>query len=188
MKRLETDRAMLRRGIERQDAAQTENVKKNDAGIKADDISVGMRVEIVSSGFKGTVTNLPDSKGNLSVQCGIINYKTNVKDLIPAEDEEPEKKKSGSSGMRGLSRAMTISPELNIIGHTVDDAIAKLDEYLDDAYMSHLGEVRIVHGKGTGKLRDAVQRELKKIKYVKSFRQGEYGEGDAGVTVVKLKQ
>lgn len=186
VKKLETDRAMLRRGIERQNPVRSADAEH--AGIGADDITIGMSVEIVSSGFKGTVSTLPDSKGNLSVQCGIINYKTNVKDLVPAEISEPDKKKKETSGMRGLSHARTISTELNIIGLTVDDALAKVGDYLDDAYMSHLSEVRIVHGKGTGKLRDAVQHELKRIKYVKSFRLGEYGEGDAGVTVVKLKQ
>lgn len=186
VKKLETDRAMLRRGIERQDPVRTVNVE--NAGIRAGDIKIGMSVEIVSSGFKGTVSTLPDSKGNLSVLCGIINYKTNVKDLIPVEISKSDKKKKETSGIRGLSHAKTISTELNIIGLTVDDALAKVGDYLDDAYMSHLSEVRIVHGKGTGKLRDAVQRELKRIKYVKSFRLGEYGEGDAGVTVVKLKQ
>ena len=186
VKKLERDRAMLRRGIERQDVVQKE--KSGSVGIAAKDITVGMSVEIVSSGFKGTITTLPDSKGNLSVLCGIINYKTNIRDLMPAETEEPVRKQPVSSGMRGLAHSKTISTEINIIGLTVDEGLARLGEYLDDAYMSHLNEVRVVHGKGTGKLRDAVQRELKKIKYVKSFRSGEYGEGDAGVTVVKLKQ
>ncbi len=186
VKKLEADRAMLRRGIERQDVRQKD--KTEHIGMEAGEITVGMGVEIASTGFKGTIAALPDGKGNVSVQCGIMNYKTNISDLVPAETEVPAKDKKRASGMRGLSHAQTISPELNIIGLTVDDGLARLWEYLDDAYMSHLGEVRIVHGKGTGKLRDAVQRELKKIKYVKSFRQGEYGEGDAGVTIVKLKQ
>lgn len=185
VRKLEADRAMLRRGIERQDSP---GIKETEpAGIKAQDIAIGMNVEIVSSGFRGTVTTMPDAKGNLSVLCGIINYKTNLKDLRPTEAEKPVKKKMNVSGISGLSHAKTISTELNIIGMTVDDGIARMEDYLDDAYMSHLSEVRIVHGKGTGKLRDAVQRELRKVKYVKSFRQGEYGEGDAGVTIVKFK-
>ena len=176
---------MLRRGIERQDSPKKE--REAGAGIEAKDVKPGMEVEIVSSGFRGTVSTLPDGKGNLSVLCGIINYKTNIKDLIPVKTQRKGKNKPDGSGMRGLSHAMTISSELNIIGLTVDEGLARLGEYLDDAYMSHLSEVRIVHGKGTGKLRDAVQRELKKIKYVRSYRSGEYGEGDAGVTIVKLK-
>ena len=184
VKKLEADRAMLRRGIERQDAEKPEKVK--NSGIREQDIALGMSVEIVSSGFRGNVLTKPDSKGNLTVQCGIMNYKTNISDLKPAESEN--KAKQRSSGMKGLSHAKSIPTELNIIGLTVDEGLAKMAEYLDDAYMSHLVEVRIVHGKGTGKLRDAVQRELKKVKYVKSYRTGEYGEGDAGVTVVKFKQ
>ncbi len=185
VKKLENDRAMLRRGIERQDSPKKE--REAGAGIEAKDVKPGMEVEIVSSGFRGTVSTLPDGKGNLSVLCGIINYKTNIKDLIPVKTQKKGKNKPDGSGMRGLSHAMTISSELNIIGLTVDEGLARLGEYLDDAYMSHLSEVRIVHGKGTGKLREAVQRELKKIKYVRSYRSGEYGEGDAGVTIVKLK-
>lgn len=184
VKKLEADRAMLRRGIERQDAEKPEKVK--NSGIREQDIALGMSVEIVSSGFRGNVLTKPDSKGNLTVQCGIMNYKTNISDLKPAESEN--KAKPRSSGMKGLSHAKSIPTELNIIGLTVDEGLAKMAEYLDDAYMSRLAEVRIVHGKGTGKLRDAVQRELKKVKYVKSYRTGEYGEGDAGVTVVKFKQ
>lgn len=185
IKKLEADRAMLRRGIERQDISGIKET--GNSGIEAQDIAIGMSVEIVSSGFRGTVTTIPDAKGNLSVLCGIINYKANIKDLRPAESEKPEKKKAYVSGISSLSHAKTISTELNIIGMNVDDGLAKMGDYLDDAYMSHLSEVRIVHGKGTGKLRDAVQRELRKVKYVKSFRQGEYGEGDAGVTIVKFK-
>ncbi|MBQ9605991.1 MAG: endonuclease MutS2 [Lachnospiraceae bacterium] len=186
VKKLEADRAMLRRGLERQESPVH---KKNPetAGLDAKDIKPGMAVEIVSSGFKGTVAALPDAKGNLTVQCGIINYNTNIKDLILAATDSKSKPEVKVSRTAHLSHAQTISTELNIIGLTVDEGLAKMWEYLDDAYMSHLGEVRIVHGKGTGKLRDAVQKELKKIKYVKSFRRGEYGEGDAGVTIVTLK-
>lgn len=186
VKKLEADRAMLRRGIERH-ASGEKKPRPEKTGIEAKDIRTGMGVEIVSSGFKGTVTSLPDGKGNVSVLCGIINYKANIKDLIPADTGEKRKQKVHTGGMARLSHARTISTELNIIGLTVDEGLAKLWDYLDDAYMSHLGEVRIVHGKGTGKLREAVQTELKKIKYVKSFRTGEYGEGDAGVTIVTFK-
>ena len=186
VKKLEADRAMLRRGMERQESRKNKP-EPEAVGIEAKDIKTGMGVEIVSSGFKGKVTSLPDGKGNVSVLCGIINYKANIKDLIPADTGEKQKPKVKSSGTARLSHAQTIQTELNIIGLTVDEGLAKLWDYLDDAYMSHLSEVRIVHGKGTGKLREAVQRELKKIKYVKSFRAGEYGEGDAGVTIVAFK-
>ncbi len=185
VKKLEAGRAMLRRGMERQEAVEKPG---QISGMDINDISLGMEVEIVSSGFKGSVTTLPDSKGNLSVQCGIINYKANVSDLIPAEpSEKSSKKEKGVQRKANLSHAQTISTEINIIGCTVDEGLAKMADYLDDAYMSHLTEVRIVHGKGTGKLREAVQRELKKIKYIKSFRTGEYGEGDAGVTIAVFR-
>ncbi|MCR5774784.1 MAG: endonuclease MutS2 [Lachnospiraceae bacterium] len=184
VKKLEADRAMLRRGMERHDTAGEQRPKS--AGIDPGQIKAGMEVEIVSTGFKGMVTTLPDSRGNLSVQCGIINYKTNVNDLVPTVIDKPSGTKGSITRTSHLSHAQTMSSELNIIGLTVDEGIARLTDYLDDAYMSHMSEVRIVHGKGTGKLRDAVARELKKIKYVKSYRAGEYGEGDAGVTIVKL--
>ena len=151
----------------------------------ASEISKGMGVEIVSSGFKGRVESLPDGRGNLTVQCGIIKYRTNISDLIPADVGDDEKK--DRTPMKNLSHASTISSELNIIGCTVDEGLARMADYLDDAYVSHLSEVRIVHGKGTGKLRSAVCDQLKKIRYVSDFRSGEYGEGDAGVTIVKFK-
>ena len=184
VKKLEAGRAMLRRGMSRQEAVEEE---KPVSGIDVKDIRMGMGVEIVSSGFKGTVASMPDAKGNLTVLCGIIKYKTNTRELIPAELDAPKKNKIRSGSSSHLSHASTISTELNIIGCTVDEGLARLSEYLDDAYMSHLFEVRIVHGKGTGKLREAVQRALKNTKYVKSFRTGEYGEGDAGVTIATLK-
>ena len=189
IRRLEADRTKLRDAIGRN--SQTDKPRK-PSGIDPKDISVGMDVEIVSSGFKGTVSTLPDNKGNLVVLCGIIKYKTNCSDLVPTVIRDPFDKKSRSrsssgSSLSGLSHAMTISPELNIIGSTTAEGIARLDKYLDEAYMSHLGEVRIVHGKGTGALRNAVREELRAIQYVKDFRSGEYGEGDAGVTIVTFR-
>ena len=184
VKKLEADRAMLRRGLKR--VEEKDEVKK-PSGMDASDITLGMDVEIASSGFKGTVGTLPDSRGNLSVLCGIMTYKTNIRDLIPAAPREDKGNKKLSRSSSSLSHAGTIATELNIIGCTVDEGIARMTDYLDDAYMSHLHQVRIVHGKGTGKLREAVNRELKKIKYVASARSGEYGEGDAGVTVVTFK-
>ncbi len=87
-----------------------------------------------------------------------------------------------------MSKSFSISPEISLLGKTVDEALSELDKYLDDAYLAHLTTVRVVHGKGTGALRKAVQNHLKRIKYVKSFRLGEYGEGDAGVTIVTFKE
>lgn len=150
----------------------------------------GDSVKILSMGLKGTVSTLPDAKGNLFVQCGIMRSQVNVKDLVLIDDDtlpviKPTSK--GGSGKMNMSRSLSISSEINLLGHTTDEAIAKLDKYLDDAYLSHLPSVRVVHGKGTGALRSAVHNHLKRLKYVKEYRLGEYGEGDAGVTIVTFK-
>ncbi len=149
----------------------------------------GDAVKILSMGLKGTVSSLPDAKGGLFVQCGIIRTQTNVKDLVYLEEgavSTPAPQRSGSSRMK-MSKAMSISAEINLLGKTVDEAIPELDKYLDDAYLAHLPSVRVVHGKGTGALRNAVHGHLKRLKYVKEYRLGEYGEGDAGVTIVTFK-
>ena len=141
-------------------------------------------------GLKGTVSSLPDAKGNLFVQCGIIRSSVNVNDLVLLADNDTASQKSAvrtSGGKMKMSKTMTISPEINLLGKTCDEAISVLDKYLDDAYLSHLSSVRVVHGKGTGALRNAVHTHLKRLKYVKEFRLGEFGEGDAGVTIVTFK-
>ena len=154
------------------------------------DICIGDNIKVISSGFTGTISSLPDKKGNLFVQCGIIRSQVNIKDLQLIQ-EEPEKKpvlQRTNTGNIKMSKSFGISPEINLLGSTVDEALAKLDKYLDDAYLAHLGSVRIVHGKGTGALRTAVHQYLKRASYVKSFRLGEHGEGDAGVTIAEFKQ
>ena len=153
------------------------------------DIRVGDSIKVISSGFTGTISSLPDKKGNVFVQCGIIRSQVNIKDLQLIQ-EEPEKKpilQRTNTGNIKMSKSFGISPEINLLGSTVDEAISKLDKYLDDAYLAHLGSVRIVHGKGTGALRTAVHQYLKRASYVKSFRLGEHGEGDAGVTIAEFK-
>ena len=153
----------------------------------------GDAVKIVSMGLTGTVSTLPDAKGALFVQCGIIRTHTNVKDLIYVQEETvttPKLQRSGGgdrSGKMKMSKTMSISTEINLLGKTVDEALALLDKYLDDAYLAHLPSVRVVHGKGTGALRNAVHGHLKRLKYVKEYRLGEYGEGDSGVTIVTFK-
>ncbi len=153
----------------------------------------GDAVKIVSMGLTGTVSTLPDAKGALFVQCGIIRTHTNVKDLIYVQEETvttPKLQRSGGgdrSGKMKMSKTMSVSTEINLLGKTVDEALALLDKYLDDAYLAHLPSVRVVHGKGTGALRNAVHGHLKRLKYVKEYRLGEYGEGDSGVTIVTFK-
>lgn len=161
--------------------------------LKADKLRLGDDVKVLSMGLKGIVNSLPDNKGFLFVQCGIIRSKVHISDLELIEEDsvlnKKDKKyqKTGISQLK-MSKSYSISPEINLLGKTVDEAISELDKYLDDAYLSHLSSVRIVHGKGTGALRQAVTSHLKRLKYIKSFRQGEYGEGDAGVTIAEFKE
>lgn len=195
IRELEEKRKKVRDRIEEKNAKLSFNAKKsagNNTGRKPIDpkkLKKGDGVKILSMGLKGTVSSLPDAKGNLFVQCGIIRSQVNVNDLILIEEDSPVSGKMARSGISGmkLSKAATISPEINLLGKTVDEALAALDKYLDDAYLSHLSSVRVVHGKGTGALRSAVHSHLKRLKYVKEFRLGEYGEGDAGVTIVTFK-
>ena len=140
--------------------------------------------------LKGTVHSLPNAKGNLQVQMGILRSVVNINDLILLDEEDSpssKKYKNTGAGKIKMSKSASISPEINLIGKTADEAITLLDKYLDDAYIAHLSSVRIVHGKGAGILRQAVQKHLKRQKYIKSFRLGEFGEGDSGVTIAVFK-
>ena len=153
-------------------------------------LRIGDSVKVLSMNLKGTVHTLPNAKGDLYVQMGILRSLVNIKDLVLIdEDASPIAKKYGgsSSGKIKMSKSASVSTEINLIGMTVDEAIAHLDKYLDDAYLAHLPSVRIVHGKGTGALRNAVQAHLRKQKYVKSFHAGAAGEGDAGVTIAEFE-
>ena len=159
--------------------------------LKESQLKLGESVKIVSMGLKGTISSKPDKDGNLFVQCGIMKTKANIRDLVLIGDEDPKAamkkfygRNTSGGGKMDLSKASTIRTEINLIGKNSDDAVAALDKYLDDAYMSHLNNVRVVHGKGTGALRQAVHQHLKGVPYVKSFKLGEFGEGDAGVTIV----
>ncbi len=158
-------------------------------GLDPKKLKKGDMVKIVSMGLKGTVSTLPDAKGALFVQCGIIRTQTNVKDLVLLNENStsaPALQRSGAGKMK-MSKSLSVSTEINLLGKTVDEALPALDKYLDDAYLAHLPSVRVVHGKGTGALRSAVHNHLKRLKYVKDFRLGEYGEGDAGVTIVTFQ-
>ncbi len=149
----------------------------------------GDSVRIVSLGLKGIVNTLPDQKGNLYVMCGIMKTKTNVNDLVYSQEEEittPNLSRTGSGTIR-MNKSMSVSGEINLLGRTVDEALSELEKYLDDAYIAHKPSVRVVHGKGTGALRTAVHNYLRKQKIVADYRLGEYGEGDAGVTIVTFK-
>ncbi|MBO5459632.1 MAG: endonuclease MutS2 [Lachnospira sp.] len=163
---------------------------------KAHDISefkAGMHVRVLSMNLIGTVTAKPNAKGEITVQMGSLSTKTKINNLEILENyKDPDENKntskvSGGSSRIKMSKSASISPEINLLGLTVDEAVAKLDKYLDDAYISHVPQVRIVHGKGTGALRNGVTAYLRGIPYIKSFRLGEIGEGDTGVTIVDFK-
>lgn len=166
---------------------QTKPAKKKTS--KAEDFHIGDAVRVLSLNLNGTVSTLPNAKGDLFVQMGILRSQINIKDLERLDEPVitgPNLTKT-SSGKIKMSKTSTISPEINLIGKTSDEALSELDKYLDDAYLSHLSQVRVVHGKGTGALRQAVHTHLKRQKYIKSFHLGAFGEGDAGVTIVEFK-
>jgi DNA mismatch repair protein MutS2 len=166
-------------------------VKHSNNKIKPSDLHIGDKVKVSSMNLTGTIHSLPDKKGDITVSMGIMQTKVKLDDieLIPEEDTakrfRKEKRQSSSYSFTGGSAA-TISPEIKLIGLTVNEAISRLDKYLDEAYVSHLKSVRIVHGKGTGALRKAVHDYLDNSAYVKKYSDASYGEGDSGVTVAEL--
>ena len=190
IKEMEATRQKLRGKLSDTEKKMSATKKGPVASTKAADLHIGDMVKILSMNLKGTVSTMPDAKGNLFVQAGIIRTKTSLSDIILVAD--PTSTGSGISQMTGsgkikMQKSASIKPEINLLGRTVDEALAELDKYLDDAYLSHLPSVRVVHGKGTGALRKGVHNYLKKLKYVSSFQLGEFGEGDAGVTIVTFK-
>ena len=193
IKELEKKRRKVRDKINEKNGklALGNNQKKpaNQKTVDPKKLKKGDSVKIISMNLKGIVNTLPDARGNLFVQCGIMRMQTNINDLVPVKEETitaPALQRTNTGKLK-MSKSFSVSSEINLLGCTVDEAIAKLDKYLDDAYLAHLPSVRVVHGKGTGALRSAVQSHLKRLKYVKEYRLGEYGEGDAGVTIVTFK-
>ena len=191
IKDLEKSRQKVRDKIsEKNEKLTLKNDKPTHKVLKPTQIRPGDSVKVVSMGLKGTVSSLPDKNGKLFVQCGIIRSKVSLNDLVLIEEEtiNTGKMQRSSSGKLKMSKSYSISTEINLLGRTVDEALSELDKYLDDAYLAHLPSVRVVHGKGTGALRNAVHNYLRKNRVVKSYRLGEYGEGDAGVTIVEFKE
>lgn len=165
-------------------------VQKPARQLTAKDIHPGDSVKVLSMNLKGTVSSRPDSRGYLFVQMGIIRSKVHLSDLELLDEpviNSPTLQKTGAGKIR-MSKSASVSTEINLLGKTVDEAVAELDKYLDDAYIAHLKSVRVVHGKGTGALRKGVHDYLRRQKHVASFRLGEFGEGDAGVTIVEFKK
>jgi DNA mismatch repair protein MutS2 len=194
MKDMERERTALREEIgRRQDKAADRKKSQQQANHQAPKkLRVGDRVKVLSMNLTGTVHTLPDAKGNLFVQMGILRSQVNVKDLVLIDenaDVKAAKKKyerTGSGSIK-MSKSASISPEIKLIGLTVDEALAKLDKYLDDALLAHMSSVRIVHGKGTGALRNAVHGHLRQLSYIDNYHLAEFGEGDAGVTIAEFK-
>ena len=188
VKDMEAERARLREKIKENDSRTAKAAPKPKKKLKAAALHIGDRVRVLSLNLEGTVSTLPNPKGDLFVQMGILRSQVNINDLeYIGEAENLQKGMTTGGGKLRMSKSAAVSTEINLIGMTVDEAIAHLDKYLDDAYLAHVPSVRIVHGKGTGALRTAVHQYLKRYKHVKSFRLGTFGEGDAGVTIAEFK-
>lgn len=188
-KEMEQERSKLRGKMNDLEKNMTMKQKEVSNHKIPKNLRIGDSVKVLSMNLKGTVHTLPNDKGDLYVQMGILRSLVNIKDLALIEDAPAfgNKKKSTGAGKLKMSKSASISTEINLIGKTTDEAVALLDKYLDDAYLAHMPSVRVVHGKGTGALRKAVHGHLKRLKYVDSFRLGEFGEGDSGVTIVTFK-
>ena len=188
VKDMEAERARLREKIKENDSRTAKSAPKPKKKLKAAALHIGDRIRVLSLNLEGTVSTLPNPKGDLFVQMGILRSQVNINDLeYIGEAENLQKGMTTGGGKLRMSKSAAVSTEINLIGMTVDEAIAHLDKYLDDAYLAHVPNVRIVHGKGTGALRTAVHQYLKRCKHVKTFRLGTFGEGDAGVTIAEFK-
>ena len=164
--------------------------QKQKSTLRPQDLSLGDSVKVMSLNVKGTVSSKPDSKGMLFVQMGILRSKVHISDLQLIDEPVitgPALSRTGAGKIK-MNKSASVRTEINLLGKTVDEAVSELDKYLDDAYLAHLSSVRIVHGKGTGALRKGVHNYLKRLKYVQDFHLAEFGEGDAGVTIVEFKK
>lgn len=187
---MEKERERLRKKMKENTASSSLKVQKQKKAYKPTDFKLGESVKVLSMNLTGTISSLPDSRGNVTVQMGILRSQVHISDLEIIEQANPYAPKSfkrTSKGKMKMSKSLSVSPEINLLGKTVDEAVSELDKYLDDALLSHLSTVRVVHGKGTGALRKGIHEFLRRQKHVKSYRLGEFGEGDAGVTIVELK-
>ena len=187
---MERERERLRKKIASTNSKMALETQKPAKQHKPSDFKLGESVKVLSMNLTGTITSLPDAKGNVSVQMGIFNSQVNISDLEIIQEKTSYTAKNmqrTNQGKLKMGKSYSVRPEINLLGKTVDEAIAELDKYLDDAYLAHLSPVRIVHGKGTGALRAGVHNYLKRQKHVKSYHLAAFGEGDAGVTIVEFK-
>ena len=212
-KELEAEREKLREQLKKTDDKLAVKAKGPSQPISPKKIKIGDGVKVLSMGLKGTVSSLPNAKGDLFVQMGILRSQVNIRDLELLKEDDisatlgdgsslhmggsgsrggkniwaPAKGRGTGSGQIKMSKSASVSTEVNLIGMTVDEAMPVMEKYLDDAYLAHMPSVRVVHGRGTGALKNAVHKRLRQLKYVKDFRLGEFGEGDSGVTIVTFK-
>ena len=191
IKEMENKRQNLRKKMNKVESNMSKKEKKITGNLKPSDLHLGDGVKVLSLNLKGTVSTLPDAKGYLLVQMGIMRSKIHISDLVLLQEETvisaPNMQRT-SAGKIKMSKSSSVGIEINLLGRTVDEAIAELDKYLDDAYLAHIPSVRVVHGKGTGALRKGIHNYLRRVKYVSSFHLAEFGEGDAGVTIVNFKK
>lgn len=212
-KELEAERTKLREQLKKTDEKLAVKAKGPSQPISPKKLKIGDGVKVLSMNLKGTVSSLPNAKGDLYVQMGILRSLVNIKDLELLHEQDisatlgdgsttgyggksspknknlwtPAKGNGTGSGQIKMSKSFSVASEVNLIGMTVDEAMPVMEKYLDDAYLAHMPNVRVVHGRGTGALKNAVHKRLRQLKYVKEFRLGEYGEGDTGVTIVTFK-
>lgn len=191
IKEMENKRQNLRKKMNKVESNMSKKEKKVTGNLKPSDLHLGDGVKVLSLNLKGTVSTLPDAKGYLLVQMGIMRSKIHISDLVLLQEETvisaPNMQRT-SAGKIKMSKSSSVGIEINLLGRTVDEAIAELNKYLDDAYLAHIPSVRVVHGKGTGALRKGIHNYLRRVKYVSSFHLAEFGEGDAGVTIVNFKK
>ena len=186
---MEKERERLRKKIKDTSASASLKTNKPKKTYKPSDFKLGESVKVLSMNLTGTIGSLPDARGNVTVQMGILRSQVNISALEIIEEVSPYAPKRMNRTAKSkikMSKSLSVSPEINLLGKTVDEAVAELDKYLDDALLSHLNSVRVVHGKGTGALRKGIHEYLRRQKHVKSYRLAEFGEGDAGVTIVEL--
>lgn len=187
---MEQERARLRDKMNKhQSQVKVTPTTRANKKLKASDLHIGRDVRILSLGLNGTVSTLPNEKGDLFVHAGLLKTQVNIKDLELLPEEKPQDSRKGKSGggRIRMDKSSSVHQDINLIGMTVDEAMPTLNKYLDDAYLAHLSQVTVIHGRGTGALRKAVHSQLSRLKYVKSYRLGEFGEGDMGVTIVTFK-
>lgn len=183
---LEQERDRIRNKLNHMDEKLIRQEPNRKSQHKPEDFKLGDTVHVISMNLEGTVRSLPNQKNEITVQMGILQSTVKISDVEIIKEKKSTKQEKTSQYRAAVGKAKTIKPEINLLGMTVDEAVMELDKYLDDACLSHLNQVRVVHGKGTGALRKGIHEYLKRQSYVKSFRLGEFGEGDAGVTIVEL--